>query len=92
MVNRAMMQLLALVKKFMHTAHRELGIRVFMLMEYHNENRKGSVAKCVIGLSKYKCNTFFAILYCNCIVSSMPQSILYSLSNVFVSYSIGINI
>ena len=61
MVNRAMMQLLALVKKFMHTAHWELDIRVFMLMEYHNENRKGSVAKCVTPLFQMSpFNTFQA--------------------------------
>ena len=47
MVNRATKRLPALAKKFLHTAHREMGVRVFMLVEYHNENGKGSVAKCV---------------------------------------------
>jgi hypothetical protein len=47
MVNRATKRLPALAKKFMHTAHREMGVRVFMLVEYRNEHGKGSVAKCV---------------------------------------------
>jgi hypothetical protein len=45
-----------------------------------------------VGLFKYDYNTFFAILYCNRIILSMPHSILYSISNVIVSYAIHINI
>ena len=45
-----------------------------------------------IGLSKYNYDTFFAILYCNRIILSMPHSVLYSISNVIVSYAIYINI
>jgi len=37
-----------------------------------------------IGLSKYDYNTFFAVLYCNRIILSMPRSVLYSISKVIV--------
>jgi hypothetical protein len=47
MVYRATKRLPALAKKFMHTAYREMGVRVFMLVEYRNEDGKGSISKCV---------------------------------------------
>jgi hypothetical protein len=45
-----------------------------------------------VGLSKYDYDTFFAVLYCNHIILSMPHSVLYSISNVIVLYAICINI
>ena len=42
---RATKRLPALAKKFMDTAWREMGVRVFMLVQYENVDENGSLAK-----------------------------------------------
>jgi hypothetical protein len=42
---RATKRLPALAKKFMDTARREMGVTVFMLVQYENVDENGSLAK-----------------------------------------------
>jgi ribosome-associated translation inhibitor RaiA len=43
--NRATKRLPALARKFMDTAQREMGVTVFMLVQYRNEDGNGSLSK-----------------------------------------------